>query len=107
MQLPFLKKNENSSSREYFFALEIDHGLVKSAVWSVINDKPQVLAVSSNQPWDDKAENSLITAADAALSDASFHLDPSGKVEIHKVIFVLPADWVVVDKIFFFPASSP
>lgn len=98
MQLPFLKKNE-TSTREYFFALEIDHGLVKSAVWSVVNDKPQVLAVSSNQPWDDKAESSLISAADAALSDASSHLDPSGKVEIHKVIFGLPSDWVGVDKI--------
>lgn len=99
MQLPFLKKNESSPSREYFFALEIDHGLVKSAVWSVINDKPQVLAVSSNQPWDDKSESSLISAADTALSDASSHLDPSGKVEIHKVIFGLPADWVGADKI--------
>ena len=102
MQLPFLKKNENSPTREYFFALEIDHGLVKSAVWSVVNDKPQVLAVSSNQPWDDRAENSLITAADTTLSDASSHLDPSGKVVIHKVIFGLPADWVNSDKI-----SSP
>jgi len=39
---------------------------------------------------------------DAALSDASSHLDPSGKVEIHKVIFGLPADWIGADKI-----SSP
>ena len=99
MQLPFLKKNESSPSREYFFALEIDHGLVKSAVWSVVNDKPQVLAVSSNQPWDDKTESSLISAADAALSDATSHLDPAGKVDIHKVIFGLPADWVRADKI--------
>ena len=99
MQLPFLKKSPNTSTREYFFALEIDHGLIKSAVWSVINDKPQVLAVSSNQSWDDKSEDSLITAADAALSDATSHLDPTGKVNIHKVIFGLPADWVGADKI--------
>ena len=102
MQLPFLNNPKKATTREYFFALEIDHGLVKSAVWSVINDKPQVLAVSSNQSWDDKAEDSLITAADAALSDATSHLDPTGKVDIHKVIFGLPADWVGADKI-----SSP
>jgi len=99
MQLPFLKKSEKGPTREYFFALEIDPGLVKSAVWSVANDKPQVLAVSSNQPWDDKSESSLISAADAALSDATSHLDPTGKVDIHKVIFGLPAGWVGADKI--------
>ncbi len=99
MQLPFLKKNEKTPTREYFFALEIDHGLVKSAVWSVINDKPQVLAVSSNQPWDDKTESALTAAVDAALSDATSHLDPAGSVEIHKVIFGLPADWIGADKI--------
>lgn len=99
MQLPFLKKSEKGPTREYFFALEIDPGLVKSAVWSVANDKPQVLAVSSNQPWDDKTDSSLISAADAALSDATSHLDPTGKAEIHKVIFGLPADWVGADKI--------
>jgi len=100
MQLPFLKKPEKTPAREYFFALEIDHGLIKSAVWSVINDKPQVLAVSSSQSWDDKAEDSLITIADATLSDATSHLDPTGKVDVHKVIFGLPADWVGADKIF-------
>lgn len=100
MQLPFLnKKSDSQPTREYFFALEIDHLLVKAAVWSVINDKPQVLAISSTQSWDDKSEDSLITAADSALTDATHHLDPSGKVGIVKVIFGLPPDWVGDEKI--------
>ena len=99
MQLPFLKKDDKAPAREYFFALEIDHLLVKAAVWSVVNDKPQVLAISSTQSWDDKSEDSLITAADSALTDATHHLDPSGKVGIVKVIFGLPPDWVGDEKI--------
>jgi len=99
MQLPFLKKDDKAPAREYFFALEIDHLLVKAAVWSVVNDKPQVLAVSSTQSWDDKSEDSLITAADSALTDATHHLDPSGKTTIVKVIFGLPPDWVGDEKI--------
>ncbi len=99
MQLPFLKKDDKAPTREYFFALEIDHLLVKAAVWSVVNGKPQVLAISSTQSWDDKSEDSLITAADSALTDATHHLDPSGKLGIVKVIFGLPPDWVGDEKI--------
>ena len=100
MQLPFItRKTESVPTREYFFALEINHALVKCAIWSVINDKPQVLAVSSAQPWDDRSEGELITAADAALTDAVSHVDPSGKLDMHKVIFGLPTDWVGEDKI--------
>ena len=100
MQLPFIsRKTESVPTREYFFALEINHALVKCAVWSVINDKPQVLAVSPGEPWDDKSEDELITAADAALTDAVSHIDPSGKLDMHKVIFGLPTDWVGEEKI--------
>src|SRR3990167_9759932 len=98
MQLPFIsRKTESVPAREYFFALEINHALVKCAIWSVINDKPQVLAVSSGEPWDDRSEGELITAADAALTDAVSHVDPSGKLDMHKVIFGLPTDWVGED----------
>src|SRR3990170_4320558 len=71
--LPFLKQKKEDShkatSREYFLALEISHGVVKSAVWSVINDKTQVLSVGASSDWDDATPDSLVTASDASLTD--------------------------------------
>ncbi len=99
MDLPFFKKNPPPVSRKYLFALEISPQTVKSAVWSVVNDKPQVLAVGSAVNWDDKSADNLIAAADQTLSDATNHLDPSGKVDIEEVILGLTADWVQEDKI--------
>lgn len=100
MNLPFIKKPQNPvPTREYFFALEISHSIIKSAVWSVINDKPQVLFVSGNEIWDDNSQDSLIAAADKALTSALNHLDPLGKVEVQKVIFGLPPDWLNEEKI--------
>lgn len=100
MTLPFLKRPATAhSERQYLFAVEISPGVIKTAIWSVINDKTQVLAVSSASPWDDKTSDSLINATDTAISDATSHLDPSGKVQIEQVIFGLNSDWVSDDKI--------
>lgn len=97
--LPFLKKSAPASQRQYLFALEISPQTVKSAVWSVINDQTQVLAVGASATWDDKSEESLISACDQTLSDATSHLDPSGKVAVNEVILGLPPEWVERDKI--------
>lgn len=99
MQLPFFKKSPSPPQREYLFALEIDHSLLKSAVWGVFNDKPQVLAVGSPVPWDDQTGPSLLAAADQSLSDATNRLDPQGKVSPSKVILGIPPDWLESDKI--------
>ncbi len=99
MDLPFFKKNIPATTWKYLFALEISPQTVKSAVWSVVNDKPQVLAVGAAVNWDDKTTESLITATDQTLSDATNHLDPSGKVNIEEVILGLPSEWVQEDKI--------
>lgn len=100
MNLPFFKKSAPTvATRKYLFALEISPQVVKSAVWSVINDKPQVLAVGAAVNWDDKAVESLIAACDQSLSDATSHLDPTGKVNIEEVILGLPTEWVHQDKI--------
>jgi hypothetical protein len=99
VDLPFFKKTSSSPQREYFFALEIDHSVVKSAIWSVINDKSQVLTLGSNVAWDDQSEESLIAACDQTLSDAAVRLDPTGKVQPEKVILGLPPDWMDGDKI--------
>lgn len=99
MQLPFFKKPSSPPKREYLFALEIDHFGLKSAIWGVFNDKPQVLSVGNFVPWDDQTPASLVTAVDQSLSDATSKLDPNGKLSPSKVILGLPPDWVESDKI--------
>jgi hypothetical protein len=101
MNLPFFKKKSSpaSSPREYFFALEINPSLVKSAVWAVINDKTQVLSVGSQATWDGQTPDSLLTAVDQTLSDSTVRLDPKGSISPEKIIFGLPIDWLAQDKI--------
>ncbi len=100
MDLPFLKKPERPQlERQYLFAIEISPEVVKSAVWSIINDKTQVLAVAHSVNWDNKTSESLNTAIDQALTDAVNHLDPSGKIAPDQVILGLPPTWIHEDKI--------
>lgn len=100
MNLPFFKKKSPpSSSREYLYALEINHHLVKSAIWSVINHKPQVLAIGCNASWDDQTNDSLVNACDQTLSDAANHLDVTGHLQPEKVILGLAPDWIGPEKI--------
>lgn len=105
MQLPFFKNKPHSqtketlASRSYLFAIEIGPEIVKTAIWSVVNDKPQVLAVGQMCKWDDSSENSLIEAVDQSLSQCINLFDPTGKAKIDQVILGLPPTWVVQDKI--------
>ena len=70
MQLPFLNQTEkHESQREYFLALEINLSAVKAAVWSVINDKTQVLGIGKIVTWDGQKIRSLVESADKAISD--------------------------------------
>lgn len=99
MNLPFFKKQPSIVKREYLFALEISHSLVKSAVWSVINGKPQVLSQAAPVSWDDQTDQSLLTACDTCLTQASVKLDATGKTDITRVILGLPSDWLAGEKI--------
>jgi hypothetical protein len=100
MELPFLKKPERPQlERQYLFAIEISPEVIKSAVWSIINGKTQVLAVAHAVNWDNKSAESLNTAVDQALADAVNHLDPSGKIAPDQVILGLPPTWIHEDKI--------
>ncbi|TSC87649.1 MAG: hypothetical protein G01um101416_414 [Microgenomates group bacterium Gr01-1014_16] len=99
MQLPFLKKTPPKPNREYFFALEISPGIIKSAVWTVINAKTQVLSTGIHVQWDNATDASLITAVDQSLSDATSKLDASGKISPDKAILGLPPDWIESEKI--------
>lgn len=97
MQLPFLKK-KTETKREYLFALEVSHSVVKSAIWTVANNHPQAVSVSSCFSWDDASDDSLIEAADQALTESSLHLDHAGKIQPEKVIFGLPSDWITQEE---------
>ncbi len=105
MQLPFLKNKAHpntsgvTSQRSYLFAIEIGPEIVKTAIWSVINDKPQVLSVGRVCNWDNATQESLLEAVDQSLSQCTNQLDPSGKTKIEQVIFGLSPTWVTQDKI--------
>lgn len=100
MQLPFTKKPENSgSTRRYVFGLEISPKVIKSAIWTLANGRPQVVVTSQAVPWDDKTAASLIESVDKSLTESGNHLDPTGKTQITEVIFGVPASWVAQDKI--------
>src|SRR3989344_2992709 len=101
MNLSFFKSTspKPNGDREYLFALEIGHTQAKSAVWSVINDKPQVLAVGGTVTWDGQSEDSLLAACDQTLSDSASRVDESGKIQPEKVILGLPSTWIQAEKI--------
>lgn len=100
MHLPFFPKStSHTSQREYFFTLEVDHSQVKSAIWTVVNNKPQVVSIGDIGTWDDQNESSLVNAADTSISSSINKLDTNGKIQPEKVILGLPHDWISEDKI--------
>jgi hypothetical protein len=99
MNLPFFKKNPPAEKREYLFALEIGYESVKSAIWTVANDRSQVLAFGSTVRCQTDNEDNLIPACDQTLSQAAANLDASGRIQPEKMILGLPSAWVNDDKI--------
>ncbi len=91
-------RQQEQEKKEYFFALELDEDLVKSAVWTVEEGVVKVLAIGETQSWGDEKE--ILEAVDTSLSSAAENLpSPEGKVEPNKVIFGLASDWVEENKI--------
>lgn len=93
MQLPFFHKTDNQPEREYLLALEISPGVIKSAIWTVVNGAAQVLVTGRTQPWDNTTANSLLIATDASISGITQNY------KVTKVIFGLSGDWIVSEKI--------
>lgn len=100
MDLPFLKKAKPTApERQYLFAIEISPGIIKGAVWTVANEKTQVVAVGHPVAWDDKSAESLVAGVDETITDAANHLDPTGKLSPNQAILGLSATWVSDEKI--------
>lgn len=89
------KINQTSEEPENFFAIEIGHEVVKTAIWHVKDKVTQIVSIGSIEEWNRNSQDSLIEAIDASLSVAS-----EGQPEdINKVIFGLPETWVGLDGI--------
>lgn len=99
MKLPFHPGSDNSRLRDYLVALEITDRQVKCALWAIANDKVQVISVGQPYPWEDQNPDSLLSAADKSLSEASDRLDSASQVRLEKVIFGLPQNWLDAEKI--------
>jgi hypothetical protein len=92
----FKKKRAPEDKKEFSFALEINPGLVKGALWTIEAGKAKVVSASQPIPWQ---ENSLIEAADKAFSEAIEKATLGEEEEPKKIIFGLPFSWVKGEKI--------
>lgn len=91
-------RQQKEEKKEYFFALQIDVDLVKTALWTIATGQVRVLAIGQSQRWQD--QKTFIEAVDESLSSATEKLlVEKGAPEPNKVIFGLPAEWVEGEKI--------
>lgn len=99
MNLPFIKHQNPPEKREYFFVVEIGLGSVQVALGSIVNAKPQILAIGNSVLWKgDNAEN-LIQSVDQSLSIACEKGGIGPENQPSKIILGLPSDWISQDKI--------
>ena len=90
-------KNE-SETKEYFFALEIDIDRVKSAIWTIEENQTKLVSLGETQSYQN--EEDLLESVDASLSSAIEKFSPDGQMkEPNKVIFGLSTDWIDQNKI--------
>jgi len=87
------KAKEPATPSEHFLAIQIQEGIVKTAVWQVSSGQPEVTSYGSLQEWTDT--ESLVVAVDASLTTAL----EGQELEPDRVIFGLPESWVKDDKI--------
>ena len=99
MNLPFIKHQNPPEKREYFFVVEIGLGSVQVALWSVVNAKPQILAVGNSVAWKSDNVESLIQSVDQSLGMACEKGGLTSENQPTKMILGLPADWVALDKV--------
>ncbi len=90
-------KNE-SETKEYFFALEIDIDRVKSAIWMIEENQTKLVSFGETQSYQN--EEDLLESVYASLSSAIEKFSPDGQMkEPNKVIFGLSTDWIDQNKI--------
>lgn len=86
-------KTETEPPAEQFLAIQIQEGVVQTAVWQVQNGVATIVKFGSSQQWEN--EESLVLAVDASLAVACQGLVS----EPNRVILGLPEYWIEADKI--------
>lgn len=97
MDLPNLlnKIKHKEEPPQRFLAVEIGSVSVKSAVWQVVKDETQIVAIGSLEPYESQSDDDLISAIDQSLGNSLAGLD----TEPNQVIFGLPETWASGDNI--------
>ncbi|KKU80615.1 MAG: hypothetical protein UY08_C0015G0007 [Candidatus Gottesmanbacteria bacterium GW2011_GWA1_47_8] len=86
-------KNENTPPLEYFLAVQIQEGVVQTAVWLIDEGQATVVALGDQVNWEDAED--LVEAVDKSLAVACNGLES----EPSRVIFGLPEYWLESNKI--------
>lgn len=91
-------RQQEAEKKEYLFALQLDEGLVKSAVWMVEKGVVKILTIGETQSWEDEKE--ILEVVDNSLSSAAEKMSLlKEEAEPNKVIFGLASDWIEENKI--------
>jgi len=80
-----------------FLAVQIDTEFIKTAVWEIKNDLPEIIGIGGTAQWDGTSVEVLLEAIDTSLSIALEKIPE--KIEIAKAIFGLPEGWVSPESI--------
>jgi hypothetical protein len=90
----FLPSKKNQVQAEYYFGLNIKHGLVTGSVWGIDGNKVRVISFKDRKFTEagDISENSqaLVEAANIALDEALADFQP----EPEKILFGVPDSWL-------------
>ena len=85
-----------NKGQEFLWTLIVEPGWVQAGIWTITDDTANVVAVSNTAAWETNEE--LVRSADSVLSSAVSSL-PSDASEPKKVVFGVPASWVVEGQI--------
>jgi len=91
-------RQQENQKKEYLFAIQLDDGVVKCAIWTIESGMVKVIAIGQLQNWGD--EKDILTAVDASISSATEKATILEKdTEPNKVILGVAPDWVEDNKI--------
>lgn len=91
-------RQQEKEKKEYLFALQLDEGVVKCAIWTIEKGTVKVVSIGETQSWKDEKE--ILAAVDASISSATEKASVLEKdAEPNKVILGVAPDWVEDNKI--------
>lgn len=85
----FFSKEKNN--QEFYWALVLEPGLVQAAIWTIIDQKAQVVSTSKPASW--REDEELFNTCDVVLSSAVQNF-PEDAIEPSKTVFGVSGKWV-------------